>query len=234
VGFLPGAAGEQNHHILFLSIKQLLWELIIMGKKKEFNNIGALKNSLAGFIKGFSKRYIEKFYKSSLLLVDVQPEDRILEVGFGYGKFTKKLINRNPAFIGGIEDSELLVKNTFDRLKGVASEKTLLDLKNGTIEKIPYPENTFNKIITLNTPYFWKSHDQVLEETKRVLEPKGVFMILFYLKSPMEAVGIDQISYIKQWISDFLKKCREYGFSVVTEEMIVNKSCYGIKIKNNT
>jgi ubiquinone/menaquinone biosynthesis C-methylase UbiE len=54
------------------------------------------------------------------------------------------------------------------------------------ILSLPYEKETFNKIFTVNTIYFWEQPAQVLSEIKRLLQPNGLLIIALRPKRLME------------------------------------------------
>ncbi|MEZ7930152.1 MAG: methyltransferase domain-containing protein [Flavobacteriales bacterium] len=66
---------------------------------------------------------------------------------------------------------------------------------------IPYDDNTFDKIFTVNTIYFWENRVQFLAEIKRVLKADGEFSIGFVNESSMR-----ELTFVKNRFELFSKE----------------------------
>lgn len=56
-------------------------------------------------------------------------------------------------------------------------------LKTGDCCCLPFKDNTFNIITSVNTIYFWQNTEKGMSEIYRVLKPGGVFYNSVYSKS---------------------------------------------------
>ncbi|NGP88512.1 class I SAM-dependent methyltransferase [Fodinibius halophilus] len=111
----------------------------------------------------------------TLEVLNPQQNDRILEIGFGTGKFFKKLISFEENInISGIDYSEEMVRlakqNNPDLL---ASDK--LDLRKGESGSLPFDDSSFDKVFCNMVIYFWEQPKKHLAEIYRILKPGGEF-----------------------------------------------------------
>lgn len=121
----------------------------------------------------------------------MQPEDnnQILEIGFGSGYFISELASYiDDGKICGIDISEDMVKVASKRNREWITQDKL-ELKQASIENIPYPDNHFDKVFTANTIYFWPDPKNNIKEVKRVLKPEGEFCCAMRMKNQMEGKG---------------------------------------------
>jgi len=93
------------------------------------------------------------------------PSSRILEVGCGAGVMAAKLIKRGYA-VWGIDLAEPMIRHARQLCEsdpfGV-----------GDIEHIPFPDNTFDVVVSLGVIEYLESDEQALREVWRVLRPGG-------------------------------------------------------------
>jgi ubiquinone/menaquinone biosynthesis C-methylase UbiE len=158
----------------------------------------------------------QKQYNTLLKNINIKPNDTILDIGFGNGYLIHKLFKQNvPVTIYGIEISnDMLHKVKRAQKKNIENGRLKLFLEN--INQTSLEQNTFDKIYTVNTIYFWDEMEKCFSAIKKILKPNGIFINLIYTKKFM-----DKIMYTK------------YGFNKYTVEEIENMTkSYGMKVKS--
>jgi ubiquinone/menaquinone biosynthesis C-methylase UbiE len=111
--------------------------------------------------------------------LEVQPDDQVLEIGFGPGAALAEIARLAPrGFAAGIDPSEAMISQASRKLRnGIAAE--LVELKLGTASSIPYEDGRFDRVLTVNTIYFWDQTDSALREIRRVMQRGGRFVLVF-------------------------------------------------------
>ncbi len=111
---------------------------------------------------------------------------RVLELGHGNGKHLAYLLEqqRNLTYAG--LDISALMNGEAQRINQpfVASKQASFYLYDGL--HIPFTENYFDRIFTVNTIYFWSDPKLLLSELYRVLQPNGILNITLAPKDFME------------------------------------------------
>lgn len=117
----------------------------------------------------------EALYNLTLDVMEPQGDDRILEIGFGTGKFFDKLIaSAKDIRVSGIDYSEeMLELAKSNNLDSITSGKLALQLGNS--DAIPFPDESFDKVYCNMVIYFWDQPEKHLKEVCRVLKPGGKF-----------------------------------------------------------
>jgi len=105
-------------------------------------------------------------------LLETQPAGRALEIGFGSGFLIQHLTRTGRGQIAGIDVSDEMVQVAKTRLRSEI-EAGHVELRKAGIERIPYPDGTFNQVFTINTIYFWPEPAVNLLEIHRVLAAGG-------------------------------------------------------------
>lgn len=124
--------------------------------------------------------------------LDLQSGDAVLEIGFGGGYLLEKIIDSQiPNRIAGI-DPQLDVIKMGNKKFSQAIAQGGLELQQANGESLPYGENTFNKICTVNTVYFWSSPQAVLKECDRVLQPQGKLIVCYNSPEFLEQAKLTQ------------------------------------------
>ncbi len=83
-------------------------------------------------------------------LLDIQPHDRVLEVGFGPGVGLHLLARSASAgYVAGVDYSEAMVAQATAR-NAQAIERGRVDLRHGSVEHLPFEDQTFDKALAIN------------------------------------------------------------------------------------
>jgi len=110
-------------------------------------------------------------------LLDIQPESRVLEIGFGPGVSTQYASEKaSKGFVAGIDHSETMVQAA-RRRNATAIQAGRVDLKQGDVSSLPYPDESFDKVFSIHSIYFWANPADCLKELRRVLKPGGLLAI---------------------------------------------------------
>lgn len=116
-------------------------------------------------------------YDFTIERMHLADNDFILEIGFGNGKLFNRIFSRvNNLTISGLDFSPAMIKeaNCINR-KFIVSGKLVLKLGNSN--KIPFADQSFNKVFCINVIYFWENPAEHLKEIFRVLKPDGKFFL---------------------------------------------------------
>ena len=107
----------------------------------------------------------------------VRPGDRILEVGFGGGELSKRILGAGAA-ITGVDISEAMVARARRRFRnaGRAGQGSFI---TGAAEALPVAAGAFDKAVSVNAIYFWHDLAAVMAEFARVLRPGGILVLCF-------------------------------------------------------
>jgi ubiquinone/menaquinone biosynthesis C-methylase UbiE len=110
-------------------------------------------------------------------LLDIQPESRVLEIGFGPGVSTHYAAEKaTKGFVAGIDHSDTMVQAA-RRRNAAAIKAGRIDLKQGDVASLPYPDASFDRAFSIHSIYFWGQPIACLKELRRVLKPGGLLAI---------------------------------------------------------
>src|SRR5262249_18494786 len=112
-------------------------------------------------------------------LLDIQPHDRVLEVGFGPGVGIQLLAQSASAgYVAGVDYSEAMVAQATAR-NAQAIERGRVDLRHGSVEHLPFADQSFDKTLAINSMQVWPDAGAGLREMRRVLKPGGSIALGF-------------------------------------------------------
>lgn len=94
---------------------------------------------------------------------DLSPKSSVLDVGCGKGFMLYDFLKLIPGIkVAGVEISEYAIKNAMKEVKPF--------LKVGNAKELPYPDNSFDLVISINTVHNLKADDcrKAIQEIERV------------------------------------------------------------------
>jgi ubiquinone/menaquinone biosynthesis C-methylase UbiE len=141
---------------------------------KQFGNPSGLLGKFIG--NGMARRNVYDA-EWTVSLLNIQAHHRILEIGFGPGVSTQLASQKAPkGFVAGIDHSKTMVQAA--RQRNAASIRAeLMELKQGDVASLPYPDQSFDIVFSLHSIYFWPKPVDCLKEIKRVLKPEDLLGI---------------------------------------------------------
>jgi ubiquinone/menaquinone biosynthesis C-methylase UbiE len=126
-------------------------------------------------------------------LLDIQPNDKVLEVGFGPGVGIQLLARLASAgHITGVDHSEEMVEQATAR-NVTAIEAGLVDLRQGSVESLPFEDNTFDKAVAINSMQVWPDAMVGLHEMRRVMKVDGRVALGFTPHSRQPSTGLTEM-----------------------------------------
>lgn len=116
-------------------------------------------------------------------MLDVQPDDQALEIGFGHGRTIRMIAERARAgFVAGIDLSDVMVhqaaKYNFDLI--VAGR---VEVCQGSVADLPYECGRFTKALAVNNYQFWPNAELNLSGVHRIMRKGGLLVICLRMHS---------------------------------------------------
>lgn len=156
----------------------------------------------------------------ALSYLDIDGSEWVLDVGCGGGDALKKMSARiTDGKLFGVDYSEVSVElSKKNNIADVESGKT--EIIQADVANLPFGDNIFDVIYTIESFYFWKNQIDCLKEVRRVLAPDGVFMIIADIHGDAE-LSEEEISNIKKYnlfnptLVQFRELLEKSGFSYI-------------------
>lgn len=113
-------------------------------------------------------------------VLDVQPGDRVLEVGYGPGGLVRLLAGRTDAgLIQGVDPSPAM-RDLATRVNRTAARAGRIEFGLGTADRTGLPEHSVDRVVTVNTVAIWPDLEAGLREMHRVVRPGGTVVIAWH------------------------------------------------------
>jgi len=113
----------------------------------------------------------------AISLLDIQPTDRLLEIGFGPGiaiELASGMATRGV--VAGVDHSEVMLRQAARR-NAAAIRDGKVDLRLGSASHLPSFEQPFDKIIAINSIHFWDNPVECLRQLRALLRPGGMIAV---------------------------------------------------------
>jgi ubiquinone/menaquinone biosynthesis C-methylase UbiE len=126
-------------------------------------------------------------------LLEVEANDSVLEVGFGPGVIIQRLSKLASAgHVAGIDPSREMVEQARAR-NAIGIKGGLVDLQRGSVESLPFDDNSFDKALAINSMQVWPDSNTGLTEIRRVMKPGASVAIGFTSYSGQQNKGLAEM-----------------------------------------
>jgi len=142
------------------------------------------------------------FYKNTAEVLNLQPDDKYLEIGFGSGFFIKKYAS-HVSSITGLDYSKDMVKLASSVNKDLVKSGKA-EFLQGNVANLPWGNNEFSVVVGIETFFFWSDPQISLKEIFRVLVPGGRLVL--------------EMAYNKDDGRDHTKQIQKYNLKLYSAE----------------
>lgn len=161
----------------------------------------------------------------TLAVMNLQAHDRVLDLGCGTGWATRRLARLVPQGEAvGIDVADEMLRR---------AEQSSASFKNiryvwGSAEHIPAADNTFDKVLSVESFYYYADQGKALDELRRVMAPGGTLFILInlYRDNHYSLLWVDELKVPVQVRSEaeYLELLRQHGFVHAEARRIPDRS----------
>lgn len=151
---------------------------------------------------------------ASIDALDLENGDAVLELGpASCGHLGELLSRAENLSYRGLEISETMQREATEKQAAfVSSGQAEFLLYDGA--KIPFEAEAFDKVMTVNTLYFWEKPDLLIREIYRVLKPGGAFALTFADKTFMQKLPFVKYRFRLYDREDVLALTKDLDWSV--------------------
>lgn len=123
----------------------------------------------------------------------IEDDEHILEIGHANAGHLKTILSKAKNLkYTGIDISETM-HNEAEKINSEFKDQADFVLYEG--KKLPFEDDFFDKIFTVNTVYFWEKPVEYLNEVYRVLKDNGTFVLTFGQRDFMETLPFTKYNF---------------------------------------
>jgi ubiquinone/menaquinone biosynthesis C-methylase UbiE len=164
--------------------------------------------------------------EKTIRLMELRPGERVLDLGCGAGWATRllaRLVADGPEGFGqvvGVDVADEMIRHAREASK---------DFENilyiwGSAQQIPWEENFFDKMLSVESFYYYADQDRALNELFRVMAPRGRMFILInlYKENPYSLQWVDKLKVPVQVRSsaEYVELLKKHAFENVEARQI--------------
>lgn len=159
--------------------------------------------------------------------VKLKDGEKVLDIGYGNGYLLKKLYKKTKSELYGIDISEDMKAQAEKRCKKAKSDGKLF-LRVGNCCELPYNDEMFSAVTSINTVYFWSNTTKGLSEIRRTLKTGGSFYNIVYTKEFLDRVSYTKKGFRKFSPEELTEFGRKAGFENIEVRDIVKGKSFAV------
>ncbi|MBZ5520636.1 MAG: methyltransferase domain-containing protein [Acidobacteriia bacterium] len=161
----------------------------------------------------------------TLSLMDLQPGDRVLDLGCGTGWASRRMARVvTSGEVVGLDVADEMLKRAALASEGFRNVRYIW----GSAEKISAPDNTFTKVLSVESFYYYADQGKALDELRRAMAPGGRLFILInlYKDNHYSLRWVTELKVPVQALSEaeYIALLRQHGFESVEARRIPDRS----------
>ena len=145
---------------------------------------------------------LNNFVKETL---SIKKSDHILEIGCGTGSLIKIIADElENGIVEGIDFSKTMISMAKKKnKKHIGKKKAIIRL--GNFDELQFENNSYDKIFSVNTIYFWKNPVITISKAFDLLKANGMIVLGFHNKEEMEKMDLDENIFQLYSLQDVIK-----------------------------
>jgi ubiquinone/menaquinone biosynthesis C-methylase UbiE len=168
--------------------------------------------------------------EQTLRRMELRPGERVLDLGCGAGwasRILARLVGEGPEGHGqvvGVDISDEMIR----RARAASRDFDNLMFVWGSAQQIPWEENFFDKVLSVESFYYYADQDRALHELFRVMAPRGRLFILInlYKDNPYSLRWMEELKVPVQARSaaEYVELLKQHAFEDVEALRVPDES----------
>ena len=164
--------------------------------------------------------------EQTLRRMELRPGERVLDLGCGAGwasRILARLVGDGPEGHGqvvGVDISDEMIR----RARAASRDFDNLMFVWGSAQQIPWEENFFDKVLSVESFYYYADQDRALHELFRVMAPRGRLFILInlYKDNPYSLRWVEELKVPVQARSaaEYVELMKQHAFEDVEAQRV--------------
>lgn len=154
--------------------------------------------------------------------LDLKAEEKVLEIGPGGGLHLPYMFQKESSVqYHGVDISETMIEMASENNSSLIESgfvKFQLVTNNNGFPALPFEDNSFDKIFTVNTIYFWDNAVEQAKELYRALKPKGQIAVCFATADFMEQLPFTKYGFHLYSLAEAILLFEKAGFNNIKTE----------------
>ncbi|MDQ3730096.1 MAG: metalloregulator ArsR/SmtB family transcription factor [Actinomycetota bacterium] len=161
--------------------------------RRELARQGSPPSGVLGRVVGrFLNRETALTNRHAISALDPQPNETILEIGFGGGATLGRLLHGSQVKLVGVELSETMVSEARRHFRDEI-ESGILEVSAGDVSALPFEEAAFDRVLTVHSV---KLADDVAEQVKALADPTRLALAAALLEG--EELCVCDLSWVME------------------------------------
>jgi len=115
----------------------------------------------------------EEMRAEALTMLDIEDDDRVLDVGCGTGFATEGLLEHTEN-VHGLDQSVHQLEKAWDKL----GKRDPVSFYRGDAERLPFTDDTFDVVWSSGSIEYWPDPVATLRDMRRVVKPGGQVLVV--------------------------------------------------------
>lgn len=163
--------------------------------------------------------------EQTLSFMAIRPQDRILDLGCGTGWASRRMARLASAGeVVGLDVADEMLRRAQESSAGVDNVRYVW----GSAENIPFPDDQFSKVLSVESFYYYADQGKALDELRRVIAPGGELFILINLYKDnhysLRWVGELKVPVQARSEREYISLLERHGFGDVQARRIPDRS----------
>jgi ubiquinone/menaquinone biosynthesis C-methylase UbiE len=187
-------------------------------------HLSAPKGISGRLVSFFMNRQNRAMYDETIRLLSLDNKESVLDIGCGNGYVMNMIAKQYDCILTGIDISDSIVKAAVHRNRQfVKAGKMAFHCQNTSA--MAFDNESFSRVYSINTVYFWDNLIVVMEEINRILKPNGFFVNTLFSNETLDSLSHTKFGY-KRFTADELTEAAINAGFTVDKVPILNGKAY--------